>query len=306
MLVLLNGKKKPTCGLNPYLTMHTSKYLLSAIAALTVGLASASAAVVFTQDFSSSNTLGDYIGNGANQINTVGDNALTGARNFTVSGGQLIITRSASGDNNYPVLRFGNGNQGEANFSGSIATGYKFTATVSVAGYTNDNGTSFVLESGYTMWGNMQSGAVRVDGRAGSASNVYFNASGTSGGGNTWNAGASTNVTWVVNNTGSTYVYTGPDGNSRSLATGLYDFWIGTNASGSRLGVGYSVNSNGINSFQLTLPNWSSAVNTIAVDNIVVSDLVAAPIPEPSSYAALVGAAALGCVALRRRRRAAL
>lgn len=275
--------------------MNHATRLLSVLPLL---VATTQAAVVFQQDFSSSSNINDYVGNGANQFTSLSNAA---SSSFSIDSGRLLINRDASAGSDYASLRIAREGSA-ANFNAAITTGFKLTADFSVFSQQGDTGAIFVTTAGFLQFGNQQGGTARFDTSAASATNFYLAAQGGSGAGNTWSTGSAT-VTWVVNNTGSDYTYTAPDASSRTLGTGLYDLWIGSNSSGSRLGVVYTVNASGFNSIDFGIPGWSGGDAVIALDNLVVSDFTA--VPEPSAFAALLGAGVFGSALVRRRRRVA-
>jgi hypothetical protein len=275
--------------------MHRSTSRLAALLATALATAAAlPAAIVFTQDFSASSDLADYLGSGANRFQHL---ANADSSRFSVSGGRLLIAREASAGSDYATLRFA-AEGADANLAGSIATGFTLTADLSVFSYTTDAGVIFSLSAGYLQYGNQQGATARIDGRAANSTDLYLTATGGSGAGNTWTSAATT-ITWVVNHTGADYSYTTPAGGTKSLASGFYDLWIGDNAAGSRLDVAFSVNPEGFNSLQFDIPGWSAGDAILALDNLVVSSL--APVPEPASAATLLGVAALALAATRRR-----
>lgn len=270
-------------------TMIT-KNLLPSILLISSFALSAQAAVVFQQDFSSSSSLSSYLGNGANQF-AFSENVSSASSNFSISSNTLIATRDVgqTPSDTYASLR---AEVPAGNLSGSITTGFKMTLDVSVFDYTT-SAPVLSVSAGYVAFGNLQGATASFNTRPVSATDFYV-----TGNSNSWNTGSPTTVTWVVNNTGSNYIYTAPDASSRTLATGNYDLWIGSNAlgSGSLGSQTYSVNSNGFNAFQIQVPGWSGANAALSVDNIVVST-----IPEPSAFL-LLGLACTFLIVFRRRR----
>lgn len=153
------------------------------------------------------------------------------------------------------------------------------------------------------------------------AVNVEFYASGSSStvrlrsGGNTLGSNTTYDMSelqsvqvWINDHQTNAVSYTRPDNyQTATLAANSVVIWInnvliggGTDAgfglqSTFTTGVDASLGRIGFNSTQANVLDFS-------IDNIYVA--TAAPIPEPSTYAAIVGALALGLVAWRRRRTA--
>ena len=254
---------------------------------------SLSAAVVFSQNFSAGGNVASYVGSGLNQFETYNDG--TPDNVISVTGNQLVFDRTATGGNS-GMLRIGS-----TGMSGSITTGFTFTADISLVSWTSASSTIISTTAGFLQYGNQQGSTARFDAVSNNATNYWLTASGAANAGNTWGQSGTKTITWVVNNTGSNYTYVAPDASSKTLATGTYDLWIGTGSSGQRLDVGYSVNASGFNSIQFGLPNWPSSIASFGLDSIQISDLAA--VPEPSSML-LLGLGGVALVAFRRLRRA--
>lgn len=91
--------------------------------------------------------------------------------------------------------------------------------------------------------------------------------------------------------------------------------WMNPSNLGSEAGAGAGVSVSGAlltsNIGRVSLASFGGTASTMGLDELRIGDtwsevvnFTAAPIPEPSSFAALAGCAAVGCAMLRRRRRA--
>lgn len=101
------------------------------------------------------------------------------------------------------------------------------------------------------------------------------------------------NVFFVVNNTGGSLKYTGPNGTSQTVGDDKWDLWVGTSQQFDEVAA-VSVNVNPTD-FKLT---WSGGNGSIQFDNFSVT-----PVPEPGTVCGgllLVGAAAWHCRRWRR------
>ncbi len=267
-----------------------SRVLLAACFALPT--LAARAQTLFSQNFNSSSTLSNYVGTGAGQFDAI---TVGGTGTATISDGALDLTKNSS--NSATFARTTNLTSASAliyQFDFSIAG--NTTAQTSSNAPSNTGSVSFYIGSGLT---------TSTTGEAAGAITARFNLGWTTTDGQ-WNlinpAGSvsgnqsgSQTITWYVNNSAASFSYTGPDSGTHTIAAGAYDLWIGS----TRSFAGTSVTTTGLDATDFKF-RWGNAASnaTLSFDNFSVS-----AVPEPSTYAALLGAAALAGTAWYRRSR---
>lgn len=130
--------------------------------------------------------------------------------------------------------------------------------------------------------------------------NLILNTGFPNGGPLEYSLATKVGVTIVANNSLSAVVYAGLDGNSRSLAADTTDVWINNTLSISATAYATHglANDTVLNSFHFR--TFTSDFQEIFIDNVIFA--AGAPIPEPASFAALGGLAAIGFAVTRRRR----
>ena len=250
----------------------------------------------FSQDFSSSSSIGDYatatpnngqftsIGTGATSVTwSIVDGALQGAKSSTQAG-WLDRTADLSG----------------APF-GALALSFDFRAVDIVGGSSSGNSLLFYVGDGLPAGGgNPPTSGVH------SQFAIQLNDATT----DTWylrNVASATNsaasgttlfqqITMVVNNTGSALNYN-TNGLPGTLANDSFDLWLGTTRQFA--GVAATDDSVALSEFKI---RFNAQTGTVQFDNFSVSAVT--PIPEPSTWAAIFGAVALAGVVIARRRRA--
>ncbi len=262
------------------------------VAAFSVFLpALAHAQTLFSQNFGSSSTLSNYVGSGTGQFDAITPGTGNSA---SVSGGALTLTKAANASATIArttdltassALLF----QFDFSISGNTA------AQTSSTAQSNTSAISVYLGSGLT---------TSATGEGNSAVTARFNIGWTTTDGQ-WNlitpSGTTSanqtgnqTISWYVNNGGSSLTYTGPDSTSYSVAAGAYDLWIGS----TRSFAGTSVTTTGLNATDFKLRWGNGAANAaMTFDNFAVS-----AIPEPSTYAAIIGGVMLLGAYFHRKR----
>ena len=216
---------------------------------------------LFTQNFSSSTTVANYIGAGANLFDQIVNSG--GTNTLTITNGALQFARLSTGT----TMSFSRTT--DLHTPASTAIMYKFDLNVS-AGLATQNNTG--------LW---QVGTNFSTTNAAEATNIYAQfqtdwVSGTSwrinGTAPTFTTGSSQTITWVMNNTGGTISYTNPLGASETVGDDQQDLWVGTTEI--------------LNNVAVTTPagsitdlkfSWNSGTGTLAMDNFVITDLGQAP-----------------------------
>lgn len=294
----------------------TSKLLTPVLGALALGICSANAAVS-TLTFSNGTGTGSfdqYTGTaGSGWAGAWGTN-IWNSGSFAAAGGSatVINTTPINGGGNYLSVT------GVNAAAGSIT--YGVNRQWSSAGFDFSSGVQFEFDLrvlNIQISGSNQQIGIR-------ASNVAENVAATAApSGNTSWALASSGSGWSVwNGTAFTDLKLNGTGGGTGVisANSNWHFTITTTAADTYTASVFNLASPGnVYSFSgLTLGNKSDAGLTVlnfldnvttgktggfAIDNISVTSL-ASPVPEPSSFALIAGAAGLGFGALRRRRRA--
>ncbi len=264
--------------------LQQTALLISALLAMDGTL---KAQLLFAQDFSSSSLVSDYvnpISPGSGQWNAIGSSGA--GVTVTISGGALTFTRTTANTGSFSRT---------TDFSpvpGALI--YKFDLTVSGNTAAQTTAAVFQIGSGFGTTNAAETNA-----------NVYarlgVNFSATSGSFSLRDLGAAVNsptltgpqtIFLALNNSGSTQSYTWPDAASHILANATINVWAGTSCVFSAMNPTTATQSLTDLKFAFT-----AGTGTIALDNISVT-----AIPEPSTYAAILGAAALTGMLIRRRR----
>lgn len=273
-----------------------TKLLLTLFTAGALGAGSANAAPVFSDDFSSgvfSNW--DNVDAGANDPATTDLNVLTDSGDLFGEGTGNQFAQFIDQLNNDTVFI----GKGEA--LTNVAT-YQFDF-IDTTGTASDRGVAFRMDQSTSSSSTddyvqviVQSGSFNI--RSGSANNTF----------GSYLPNTEYRLTIIANNSGSAINnYFG----TNSLADDSYAVWLTPVGGASLLIKGDAVfdQTSDINAFtSVAAQTFSGATgvnfymdNVGAFSGVEVSGL--APVPEPSTYAALLGALALGFVVYRRRRR---
>jgi hypothetical protein len=258
------------------------------ITMLIVALASGDAygQVVFSQDFSAGGTTATYTGSGANQFDgittanssnlawSITSNTLQGVRsNSTTSAGEFSRTTDL------PTI------------SGAI---YEFSINVISSTSNATSALVFRVGSGFTT-----SNADEVNANTHSRFGVNLTSTGgyqfrdIGAGTNSSTFSGSNNVFFVVNNTGTLFSYTAPNGSSATTANDTWDLWVGTTSVFNDIAATTATVSP--TDFKML---WAAAggLATIQFDNFRVT-----AIPEPSTWmACTIAICLLGYTPLRR------
>jgi hypothetical protein len=249
----------------------------------------------FTQDFTSSATIGDYVGipPGGGQLDAIGGG---GGVTWSIAGGALQVARAGTGaawlDRTTDVLG--------APLS-AVALSFQFR-TVDVTTASAAASLVFYVGDGLTSLGTAPTAGIHSQFGIqlnNTASEAWFlrdiagATNGAASGGTAFQA-----VTFVVNNSGAPLTYAMGGGVTGTVADDSWDLWLG----GTRQFAGVAA-TNGVVALAEFKLRWGGGQGTVQLDNIALTNL-AAPIPEPSTWAALIGAASLGVVMLARRRAA--
>lgn len=259
-----------------------------------VSLLPLSLSAQFSQDFSSSTTLGDYVNAAPNsgQFNAVSGG---GGVTWSISGGALQLARTATGAAWLDRTTDFSG----APFS-AMALSFDFRA-VDITTGAAANSLIFYVGDGLASAGTAPSAstvhsqfAINLNN---AASDTWFLRD-VSTSTNSANSGTTsfTKVTFLVNNTGSTLNYN-VGGLTGTLADDTWDLWLGT----TRQFAGGAATTGTVALNELKMRMGSQA-GTVQFDNFSVSAITA--VPEPSTWAAVVGGISLVGVIIARRRRA--
>lgn len=263
--------------------MKIKSTLLAFAAFSALGAVSSQAAVIFSQDFSTNNTVATYVSATPNsgQFNAIGS---SGAGVTTsISGGVLTYARTGTNAGSFSRT---------TDFSPTpIAISYQFNLTVSGNSAATTNVGAFQVGSAF---GTANSGEANtsVYARLGinfGATAGQFGIRDITNGTSSALFSGTQSFFWVLNNTGASIDYTAPSAASTALANDRADLWLGTTKVLN--GVAIQTSSQSINDLKFFVDNGAG---TIGIDNIVIT-----AIPEPST--ALLGA--FGMLALLRRRR---
>ncbi len=258
--------------------------LICALLAMDVPL---HAQLLFSQDFSSSSLVSDYVNlgsPGSNQWNAIGS---SGAGVILgISGGALTYTRTTANTGSFSRT---------TDFSPPpSALIYKFDLTVSGNTVAQTTAAVFQLGSGFGT-ANAAEANANVYARLGvnfSASNGSFSLRDLGAAVNSSPLTGTQTIFLALNNSGTTQNYTGPDAVVHSLANDTINVWAGTSIVFSAMNPTTATQSITDLKFAFT-----AGTGSIALDNISV-----AAIPEPSTSAAILGVVSLAGVLLRRRR----
>ncbi|MGH8046616.1 MAG: hypothetical protein ACREKL_05180 [Chthoniobacterales bacterium] len=182
---------------------------------------------LFSQDFSSSTTVSNYVS--ASSPTTGQFNAIS------TSGAAKAWTINTSPDNSLQLASTG----GNAAYSSRTTD---FSITPLIVAYTMElqwvssstaltSSTQFFLGSGFGTGNSAETNANTYAkfGLNTTASNgfVVRDISGSTNGATTFAAGTYT-VSWYLNNSGASATYLAPDGSTESLANDTWDIWVGT------------------------------------------------------------------------------
>jgi hypothetical protein len=256
------------------------------------------ASVIFSQDFSAGGTPANYVSSTPNsgQWNAIG----VSGSGTTVSIANGALQYIHNGANAGSFTR-------NTDFSPiPTAISYSFALTVSGVSTTTPitSGAVWGVGSGY---GTQNSDPTSTLNNSRFA--VGFNTDGTfslhavgASATSSFSSGTTLNLTWVINDSGSTLSYLGPDGNTDTVGNGKWDLWTGNTILLDEKSADNAATS--LSELKFVFEN-NAANATITMDNFNISDLT--PVPEPAEWGAISGFGLLGICGLRtwRERRSA-
>jgi hypothetical protein len=271
-----------------------NRQCLSAIVLLVSGFLlpapnSASAQIVFSQNFSGGTNVSDYVGSGANRFDAISSSDSTNMA-WSITSGALQGIRSAN--NAGTVTR-------TTDLATSLGAIYRFDINVVDITQTATSTLAFYVGSGFNML-NSAPTLTDVHSRfsinftdAAANSFIFRDIGGSTNGPTTFTGTAS--VFFVVNNTGSTFTYTAPNNAPQTVANDKWDLWV--NATQQFNEIAAQTPTVSPTDFKL-LYGLNDGRGTIQLDNFSI-----VAIPEPGTWVA--GALGLGTVGFMRVRRRA-
>lgn len=197
-------------------TLIIMVYLLSALTK-TVN------AQIFSQDFSSSSTVSDYVNStspNSGQWNAIGSSGA--GVTISITNNALVYVRAAANSGSFSRT---------TDFS-PTPTGMIYSIVISVSGNSAAQTTAAVFQvgSGFGTSNSAEANA-NVYARFGinfTATDGTFQLREIASATNSSNLSGPQTIVWYLNNTGSTVTYTGPDGSSNTVGNDTYDLWAGT------------------------------------------------------------------------------
>ncbi len=224
---------------------------------------------IFNQDFNSSTTLADYLIGGSalgdkfDAFNQNSPNAIE------ISSSSLLFNRNAS-TNIISAVRSTN-----LTTTPSLIV-VRFSISVSGNNAAQTSAARLQLGTGFS-----NSNSLEADASCYAQLGINFTATGGqfqlrhittgTGGSNGGNVSGTQNVTWILNNTGSTVAYAGPDGNLYSLDNDKTDIWNGTTRTLS--GQNVSTASQTVTDFKFIYDATTNNAADIRIDNLTISNL---------------------------------
>lgn len=200
--------------------MKISRFVFASALCL-VFLSGTAEAQLFQQDFSSSSLVSDYVSATPNtgQFNAIGSSG--GGTTFSISNNALQYIRSSNAGSFSRTTDF---------TTIPTAIRYKFDLTVSGNTAAATNAAVWQVGSGYGTANNAET-------NANTYARIALNLTAIDGAfqlrdinttTNSANFSGTQTITWVMNNSGASLNYVGPNGNTESLADDREDLWIGT------------------------------------------------------------------------------
>jgi hypothetical protein len=233
-------------------------------------------AQLFTQDFSSSTDLNTYFSAtpSANQFNYIAAASSAGQTTIGISGNKLLFTRTSSvaATNNYAAAvrssRYNPApNFAKISFELSLLS---FTTQASSDGVRLYLGGCQLADNSVPATTNLPYAWLRIQPVTGGTQIKILDGAATFA--STTFTGTQT-ITWILNNTGATESYTGPDGANYLLANDQYDLWYGTTRGISARNVNKADST--MNSFKIITV---AGAFSVAIDNLEITDLQS-PLP---------------------------
>lgn len=263
--------------------MKTPSLALSAALGLLLAtwIPNASAQVLFNQDFSSSNTVANYVNATTPTQNQFTNITTPVGSTWSISGGKLSLNQTVNG--NAGVLR-------AIDMAGSPVGALSFSVNIDFS-FTSALGTRLLTGSIGSNTGAQAWMAYGID-STGVANNWKIFGDPTA----TAYTGPQT-LTIIANNSGATIAYTGPDSSAQSLIYGAIDLWVGN----TRV---FNDRTSGVNTtyalkqFGATVQNAGGGAGTYVFDNFNVQ-----VVPEPATWGLFAATLAVGAVVRLRRKR---
>ncbi len=251
------------------------KLILSLL--LIIGITTAGFAQIFSQNFSGTSNLVDYVdvAGASNKFTAISGGA---ANVVSITGGALRFTKTG-GNTGY----FNRGAIPAANFAGPpsvLKISFSFQAVSSAIGGTTQAqlyiGSSFANSATVPTGTNTHS---RLVFNFGTANDFSMNSS-TSPTTETIYYTTKQNITWVINNSGSAISYTTPDGvTTKSLANDKWDVYVGATSTpvlADRDGLTNATPGNGkdnaLENIYFGYPSGSASNATVEFDDILIND----------------------------------
>jgi len=246
------------------------------------GTVNGNATVVFSEDFSSSSTLNDYV-NASNPNSGQWNDISTGGSGATVNIVNNALQYGRTGNNSASFTR-------TTLFSPApTALIYTLNLTASPTAPATTAATWYV-GSGFSFGNTAPTVSTSVNSRF----SVEFNSDGTyclrvsgSGGATSspFSSGTSLALTWVINDSGGDLSYHGPDGSTDAVGNGAWDLWAGNTLIFNDIAADNP-------SLRLTQLKFffGAGDGTITMDNLQIQS-----VPEPVCGAAFAGALVVLC-----------
>lgn len=226
----------------------------------------ASAQTYLTQDFSSSIVVSDYVNASApsngqwNAISTSG-----AGTTWSINSGRLRVVRT--------------GNAGAMSRTTDFSPTpshllVKFDLSVPASSLSGTNAATFQIGSAFGT-ANSNESTANCHSRLGinlTTSANQFSLRDIVGGTSSSNFTGTQSISWYINNSGSSITYTGPDGNSTTLANDRADVWVGTTNTFNDIAATTATQT--LTDFKFVLSNGNT---TIDLDNFSIT-----PIPQAS------------------------
>ena len=243
------------------------------------------AVLLFEQDYDASSTLSDYVSTTPDQGQTNSLGSSGAAKTWSITSGALTLASTganaafASRTTDFPTA----------------PAGVMLSFNVSVGSTSNlTSAFQFMFGSGFGTGNSVESNS-NVHSKLGLnfTSEGAFSVrdvSGSTNGAGSFATGSSHTITFVTNNSGSSFHYLAPDGSQETVADDTWDIWVGTSK---------QLNDRAATSAGVSITDFKFGSASDGTFSLSIDDLQITAVPEPA--AALLGA--FGLFGLLRRRR---